>query len=148
MLVVLAACGSRTPPPSNGIGNVPPDAGPVTPPPLAEGCPATYAEIPAGGTCDPAAQRGACSYVEGSCWCGTDMPCSGVEWPEEEIARMPVIWQCTPTPPAVRADGCPGSTPQGACGQEGQSCGYGDCCYTEYRCDHGQWVMGQASCPP
>ena len=144
-LVVLAACGSKTPPPQQTVGNTGPDA---APPPLAAGCPATFAEIPAGASCDVATYPSQCNYPDGSCWCGAATPCSGVELSPDDYAAIPSSWQCTATPPAIRADGCPGSPPSGACGQPGQSCTYGDCCVQEYHCDHGQWTMGNGECPP
>jgi hypothetical protein len=145
VLLVAAACGSKTPPPAV-LGNTPADAGATTPP--AAGCPATWADITPDGSCDPGVHRNQCIYPEGSCWCGQESPCTGVELPPEEYAAIPVAWQCTPTPPAVRADGCPGVEPAGACSPDGQACSYGDCCVTSYRCDRGQWSTGETSCPP
>jgi hypothetical protein len=104
--------------------------------------------MPNGATCDPAVATQYCTYSEGSCWCGTQMPCSGVAWSDEDIAQFPVTWQCTPVPPAVRADGCPGAEPSGACARDGQVCGYGDCCFQEYTCQNGQWAITGGGCPP
>ena len=66
----------------------------------------------------------------------------------EDIAQFPVAWQCTVTPPAVRADGCPGTEPNGACSQDGRVCSYGDCCVSEYTCQRGQWAITGSECPP
>jgi hypothetical protein len=110
-------------------------------------CPASYAELR--GACDPRVSREACSYAEGSCYCGKDMPCSGVEPDPAEIAAIPNMWQCTPTPPAVRPDGCPGVQPGGgACPKDGQVCSWGDCCFTQMTCKGGTWEMTGGGCPP
>jgi hypothetical protein len=142
VMLALAACGSSTPS-SSKVATPAPDAGP--PPPLAEGCPATWAEITSQSACD---LQSGCDYPEGSCWCGVAMPCSGAARDPEEFADVPSSWQCTAVPPAFRDDGCPGSQPTGACGQNGQRCTYGSCCVTEYVCERGQWKMGNAECPP
>jgi hypothetical protein len=138
--VLLVACGHRAPPPQRiEIGNVAPDAGPAT---LAEGCPPTFGA--AGGACTTGTS---CAYPEGSCYCGAPSYCGGAAPPPDYYDR-PSSWQCSATPPAVRADGCPGTEPQGACGDEGKSCVYGSCCVTPYTCTGGQWVQGMGECPP
>jgi len=71
--------------------------------------------------------------------------CSGAERPENPNA--PTVWNCAATPPAVRADGCPGSPPDGACADEGQRCSYGDCCVSIYEC-HTTWQLTDTQCPP
>ena len=57
----------------------------------------------------------------------------------------PLAWQCTP---AVRADGCPGTEPDGTCTNEGQRCRYGQCCVTEMTCKDGRWGITMQACPP
>ena len=57
----------------------------------------------------------------------------------------PLAWQCTP---AVRADGCPGTAPDGTCTNEGQRCRYGQCCVTEMTCKDGRWGITMQACPP
>jgi hypothetical protein len=145
LLGFLAACGAKTPAPGP-VGNATPDAGPVV---LAPGCPATWAELHATGeACEPSAVTQTCTYPEGSCWCGKATPCTGVELPEEYYDQIPTTWQCAEVPPAVRADGCPGVQPEGACADDGKACTYGSCCVTQVVCQGGQWVAGMASCPP
>jgi hypothetical protein len=142
LILALAACGSSTPAPreQHTVENrATDDAGA---PPLAEGCPATFGG--GGGACTSGLQ---CGYPEGSCYCGVPSWCGGMA-PPEDYYQQPPSWQCTANPPAVRADGCPGVAPQGACAQNGQQCSYGDCCVQSYQCINGQWQAGQAMCPP
>lgn len=146
VVVALAACGGKTPA-GSGPAVTPPIDAPL--PPLAAECPATYAAVPAGQACEPPAGHAlSCAYPEGACSCMADYPCSGVEMTREEMAALPIVWQCTPTPPAVRPDGCPGVEPSGACSRDGQRCSYGDCCYRELTCQHGEWQMTGGGCPP
>ena len=137
------------------------DAGPASPP-RAAACAATYAQVPVGQLCAP--PRGAisaipgapttsgvgtqCLYPEGQCFCGAELICSGVRLPAEDLERLRMIWQCTPVPPAIRPDGCPGREPSGRCGREGQQCSYGSCCTSEYTCRGGQWAWTGGACPP
>lgn len=145
LLVAVAACGPSKPPPGDPVvSHAAPDAGP--PPPLAEGCPAQWEGTP-GASCDPAGPGG-CTYAEGSCWCGVPMPCSGAALPDDWGADIPPTWQCTPTPPAIREDGCPGQMPSGACAQHGQRCTYGSCCVHFYECRSGTWENTGGECPP
>jgi hypothetical protein len=110
-------------------------------------CPSSYAELR--GSCDPTVSREACSYAEGSCYCGIAYPCSGVQIPEEELRAIPPSWQCTPTPPKIRPDGCPGVQPgTEACPKDGQVCRWGDCCFTQMTCKGGTWEMTGGGCPP
>lgn len=141
--VLLMACGSKTPPPPppDPVAHAAPDAGAQAP----AACPATWAD--AKGACDPKVSDHYCSYPDGECWCGIEVPCSGMRRPDEWYDEQPNVWQCTATPPAVRPDGCPGAAPTGACTTEGQSCSYGDCCYQRYLCEKGQWVLGDGGCP-
>jgi hypothetical protein len=145
VLVFLAACGSKTPPPG-AVGNATPDAGPMPPP--AAGCPASWGEIGGGGDCDATVVTSQCNYPEGSCWCGHATPCTGVQLPDDYFTGQPTSWQCNAVPPAVREDGCPGIQPSGACSDDGKQCTYGSCCVTQVACQGGQWVVGMASCPP
>lgn len=144
ILGLCAACGSSQPP-AGPIGNAAPDAGPRELPPLDESCPEAY---PVGtGACDGTVADRNCQYDEGQCYCGVAQTCSGVEIDPEEIRRQPTSWQCTPWPPAVRADGCPG-TAGGACTNETFECSYGDCCVSSYRCLDGEWTQVRSICPP
>ena len=146
--VALAGCsGARAHDESQGGGpsggGIPADAAP-----LAAGCPPTWAAMPAGGACDRAASQSPCNYPEGSCWCGAAPRCSGAAIDPEEMAKEPTMWNCTPVPPKIRPDGCPGSSPNGACSEEGKRCVYGDCCVETVQCQGGKWVSGAAQCPP
>lgn len=142
-LVALVACGGGKPAPRE-IGNVAPDAAPLGAAPA--GCPATFAA--ATGACDPATATAACAYDEGSCYCGVEPYCGGAAPDPEWERSRPTTWQCARTPPAVRGDGCPGTPPEGACSDEGQQCGYGDCCVATYACQGGLWRQTDHSCPP
>ncbi len=145
VLIAVAACGSPTAPANPTVA--PPIDAPL--PPLAAECPASYAAVPAGQACTPTAGHTlSCAYPEGVCNCLAAYPCSGVAMSNEEMAALPIVWQCAPTPPAVRADGCPGVEPSGACAKDGQVCGYGDCCFTQLTCTDGQWQMTGGGCPP
>jgi len=145
VLIAVAACGSPTAPANPTVA--PPIDAPL--PPLAAECPASYAAVPAGQACTPTAGHTlSCAYPEGVCNCLAAYPCSGVAMSDEEMAALPIVWQCEPTPPAVRADGCPGVEPSGACAKDGQVCGYGDCCFTQLTCTDGQWQMTGGGCPP
>ncbi|MCB9572595.1 MAG: hypothetical protein H6709_10960 [Kofleriaceae bacterium] len=147
----VSGCGSARPGPTGtgtGTGTGAGAGGEVSPeldlPPLAEGCPATWAEAVAGATCE----RGSCRYPEGDCGCGVPQVCSGAEMDPSLIEAVPPTWQCRARPPAIRADGCPGVAPSGACDHDGQACGYGDCCTVQVTCQGGQWVSSPPMCPP
>lgn len=142
---VLLGCGSSRPAPVVVENRAPaPDAGP-----LAEGCPATFAEAAALGACSWEEHRNQCNYAEGSCYCGVAPVCSGAAINPEEEARQPTSWQCAAKPPAIRADGCPGEQNTGAaCRDEGKSCTYGDCCVTTLQCRGGTWTYVDSQCPP
>ncbi|MBP8806328.1 MAG: hypothetical protein KBG48_20015 [Kofleriaceae bacterium] len=138
------------------------DAGPTSAPPRAAACAPTYAQVPVGQLCAPprggakpvrdapttSAEGTQCSYPEGSCYCGAEPVCSGVLMTQEDSARLRVIWQCTPVPPMVRPDGCPGREPNGPCARDGQQCSYGSCCVSHYTCRGGQWSWTGGGCPP
>lgn len=144
------------------IVTAPVDAGPTSAPPLAAACAPTYAQVPVGQLCAPprgatapirgspttSAEGTQCAYPEGQCYCGAEPVCSGVMMTREESARLRVIWQCTPVPPAIRPDGCPGREPSGRCGREGQQCSYGSCCTSQYTCRGGTWTWSGGGCPP
>ena len=148
-ILTLAACGGGRPVPSSGGDQVAApsiDAGPP-----AAGCPATWAEITsvAGQSCDHATTPSACNYDEGSCWCGAVPVCSGAARDPDELAREPLVWNCTPKPPAVRPDGCPGEMNDGlACREAGKRCSYGACCVTIMECRGGKWQTVDQECPP
>jgi hypothetical protein len=144
-LLLVAACGSSKPESGGAIGNAAPDAGRWTLTTPAAGCPETYGE--AAGGCDQRTATNSCLYPEGHCYCGQAPVCSGVEPDPADLARRPIEWQCTPTPPDVRADGCPG-VPDATCATEGQECSYGDCCFVAYRCVGGVWQEIGGGCPP
>ncbi len=146
IVAIAAACGGRTPPRQQAVvlGNVAPDGGARG---LAASCPATFAAAEAATTpCDRA--KVGCDYPEGSCYCGDPAYCGGAAPPPPPPVPPPAHWQCTAKPPAVRADGCPGTEPSGACTDEGKSCQYGDCCVSVDVCRGGQWQAGPAACPP
>jgi hypothetical protein len=113
-------------------------------------CPETFAS--AGGACERDDSAEACTYPEGVCSCSMGSYCGGVR-PSEETEKelRKTRWRCTPNPPAVRPDGCPGTEPKAKepCQlPETQYCNYGDCCMRSARCLQGQWEIGQPSCPP
>jgi hypothetical protein len=142
----LVACGTHTRAPVANrveVANAAPDAGVA---PVPEGCPASFDVAVKTGACTAGAPS--CSYPEGSCYCGPTPVCSGMMRPADELDKEPVYWQCTAKPPLVRADGCPGSEPSGACSDEGKQCSYGSCCVTQVVCKGGQWQVGMAACPP
>ena len=140
LILALAACGSSTPPAQpHTVENRAPDAGVAAQP---AGCPATFGGGP--GACTSGLH---CGYPEGTCYCGVPSWCGGVA-PPEDYYQQPPSWQCTANAPPVRADGCPGREPQGACAQEGQQCTYGDCCVQNFECRNGQWLAREMQCPP
>jgi hypothetical protein len=145
-VIFATACGPAKPPPGDPVvGNVKPDAG-TTVAALAAGCPAAWG---AGGQgCDPVASPNSCGYAEGNCYCGVPYPCTGVDLGDDWAAGIPPTWQCTENPPDVRADGCPGLAPSGACWSEGQECSYGDCCFQVLTCQNGAWEVTGGGCPP
>jgi hypothetical protein len=160
-LLVLAACGgSRRPARSNvetgegydhrrtGDPSSAADAGVAFTGTRPLACAPSYADLR--GACDPTVSDQTCSYTEGVCYCGIDYPCSGVRIPDEQLARLPNQWQCTPTPPAVRPDGCPGVMPGAdvACAPDGKVCSWGDCCFHQMTCTAGTWVRTGGGCPP
>ncbi len=90
-----------------------------------------------------------CRYPQGTCYCGQEQHCGGARPSDEEMARRPIVWVCLATPPAVRADGCPGADPEGtACGQPGKACVYGECCQVRIECRAGSWIRTGGGCPP
>jgi len=163
-LVTLRGCGSSTPPAPQTVENRAPDASV----PLADGCPPAWQNAVGAGACDMGVANRVCTYDEGTCYCGVEPYCSGAEPDPEWERSRPTTWQCSATPPAIRADGCPGTPPEevasgpidrrriggggaedtGRCARDGQRCSYGSCCVTEYVCAGGRWTRGQASCPP
>jgi predicted Ser/Thr protein kinase len=149
-ILTLAACGGGRPGPSSAGGDVAPPPPAIDAGPPAAGCPATWAEITSvTGGCDRATGPAVCSYDEGSCWCGVTPVCSGAARDPEEDASEPTVWNCTPKPPAVRPDGCPGEMSSGlACREKGKRCSYGDCCVTVMECRGGQWQVVDQECPP
>lgn len=149
-VLALASCsGARARDEAQGGGptggGIPADAAP-----LAAGCPASWAEMPAGGSCTWETSRTPCSYPEGSCWCGAAPRCSGAAINEEELAKEPSQWNCTPVPPAIREDGCPGVQPSAdsACAEESKRCVYGSCCVHFVQCQNGKWKDTGGECPP
>ncbi|MDB4961562.1 MAG: hypothetical protein JWP01_1561 [Myxococcales bacterium] len=104
---------------------------------VATSCPATYAS--ASGFCK---EPLACSYPEGACSCGYPAHCGGMA-PDEP--KFPPSFQCTPK---VRADGCPGTQPTGACKVEGKRCDYTCQCTAYSTCTKGRWVATEGSCKP
>ncbi len=112
-----------------------------------DACPDTF--VAASGACD--AENVECHYPRGSCSCTTGSYCGGVEpSPEMQAEMRKTRWVCRETPPAVRADGCPGVEPtqDAACLSEGQQCVYGDCCVIPASCVGGRWKVEGPQCPP
>lgn len=157
---IFLGCGNRPAPgplPRAGATDAGVDAAPIE---RSAACPASYAAVPAGQACDASrAQLAAgatatglaglsCAYPEGACACAAPSVCSGVEQEPEFYERLPIEWRCAPTPPAFRPDGCPGTTPSGACSDEGRACSYGDCCFIQLTCRGGQWIETGGGCPP
>lgn len=112
-------------------------------------CPRAFNDIANGTPCSQSLQ---CPFPDGSCTCAPGIYCGGAALhPDSEADLQKLRWTCTPTPPKVRADGCPGAEPTGdtiRCGTDGQTCSYGDCCSFSYRCTKGRWIKGAVSCPP
>ncbi|HUS67634.1 MAG TPA: hypothetical protein VMZ28_24025 [Kofleriaceae bacterium] len=133
------------------------DAGTVTPAAVDAGvpagpttCPAAFGDIPGGTDCASGLQ---CSYREGRCACTVGRYCGGAApTPEMEAELARLRWTCTPKPPAIRPDGCPGIEPVSGktrcAAAADKACVYGDCCVVQYRCTRGRWIGGGASCPP
>jgi len=139
-------CGSSTPPAARTVENRVPDAGVVA---NDDSCPEAWDRAVGAIACDPARATRICTFDEGTCYCGIEPWCGGMAPDPEWQRNQPTTWQCSAKPPEVRADGCPGVPPEGgACAQDGQQCGYGDCCVSTYQCIGGQWRAGPASCPP
>ncbi|HEY1554434.1 MAG TPA: hypothetical protein VGF94_06335 [Kofleriaceae bacterium] len=142
----VAGCGS-TPAPAPAQPAKPP---PAIPPGAAPGsCPESYDA--ARGPC--IAPASGCSYPQGDCACVVDEPhfCSGMVRPKRPPPPKPppTVWLCTPKPPAIRADGCPGTDPNGrACHDEGKQCTYGNCCVASETCEDGVWKVKRTECPP
>ncbi|HLU69011.1 MAG TPA: hypothetical protein VKZ63_22165 [Kofleriaceae bacterium] len=155
--ILLASCGPARPAESaetTALATPAGDAGSqqqgdIASPP-APGCPQAWAAITDGDTCSAQDSPQSCDYPEGSCWCGVAPRCSGVAPHPDEERAAPTVWNCTPTPPEVRSDGCPGSEPESGspCADEGKECHYGDCCITRVECTGGAWKQGTTSCPP
>jgi hypothetical protein len=140
--IALVACGSsRTTSSTAAAPNGPAHA---------SACPATFAL--ARGTCTSGP---GCTYPEGTCACApvAEIECSGGAAVRSDPDAVPppppsppaLAWQCTP---AVRADGCPGTEPEGTCTTEGKQCRYGACCVSEHTCKQGQWTITMMACPP
>ena len=133
LLVLLAACGSTSPPAAN-----PPTGKQVV---RSEACPKAFG---ATGRCD--ADGTTCGYDEGSCYCGQEPICSGVNRSGEPTP--PPVWVCTAKPPAVRADGCPGVANEGDPCNSTRECSYGDCGGYVLGCADGKWKTVRLIAPP
>ena len=118
-------------------GAVDTSAGGDSPSAEPETCPASVDER-ADRTCTEPGRR--CDYGdEGDCVCAVIPIVQGVLVTPEYAAERPEpvpTWDCAPR---VRADGCPGRPPGGACTVAGQQCGYRA---HEPRaiCTGGQWM--------
>lgn len=170
LLVVVVACTepARAPEPvrptttadaridANNLGAVPIDASPVASGPMDAGppagptsCPAAFGDIPDGTPCSTSLR---CPYARGTCTCAPGQYCGGAAPPPDIEAQFAKLrWTCTPNPPAIRPDGCPGTEPRGGrtrCSKTDQQCVYGDCCVIQYRCTNGTWIGGASTCPP
>lgn len=99
--------------------------------------------------CESSAPPPACAFPEGSCGCEIHYRCSGVP-PAEGEPNAWREWTCHETPPAFRADGCPGTEPSDGAPCDGRAahCEYGDCAFVPYECVGGVWRRGMASAPP
>lgn len=111
-------------------------------------CPPAFG---ASGSCRFQASAVTCTYPEGTCVCA--QPCRGgarpPPYPRGPLPN-PFVWRCTKTPPAVRADGCPGVLPD-----EGTPCtGARDCSYMQgctavgVTCHEGHWSPAHVLPPP
>jgi hypothetical protein len=135
------AAGHDTPAPTHHASTARSDAAPVP------ACPASFAAA-SSTACASYAQW--CEYPQGDCACTFDVPehCGGARVPPPKPGT-PTVWRCTPTPPEVRGDGCPGTHPNGrACSSEGKVCIYQECCYFKYTCTNGTWTENESACPP
>jgi hypothetical protein len=106
-----------------------------TAPPGANGCPATFADVPVGQAC---AVSAGCAYADGLCAC-TSAALGG----PVESSR---VWVC-----AQSATGCPEPRPRAgaACSEENQNCDYGACTVPgapEMECTNGRWVAESVAC--
>ena len=77
-----------------------------------------------------------CRYPLGRCMCHAPRQCGG-------MYRKPVYhWTCINNPPAIRPDGCPGTSPRagGTCTPEGKLCSYGPCA-ARAKCIGSKWQL-------
>jgi len=153
LVLALVACGSKKPPPAQAQDL---DEAPNTKQngphekqaePRPQPCLGSYAAST--GDCTG---RTECTFPEGTCSCEPEPRCSGKVLSHEQQAEWDshLSWQCTPTPAAVRDDGCPGPEPgtHQACTPEGKVCAYPGCISETYTCTQGLWVRKQGEPPP
>jgi hypothetical protein len=143
LVLALVACGSSPAPAPTTTTTLAPPPMDAAPDPA---CPASYAT--ASGRCSSYSQW--CTYPEGDCACSYDVPehCGGARLPPVKPGT-PTVWTCTPKPPDVRADGCPGADPHGQpCSDDGKECRYEGCCTRLDTCQAGHWQETEKECPP
>jgi hypothetical protein len=151
LVLALVGCGSsQAPAPTSSAKPMPApstDAAPAPPDVASEPtCPTSHAS--AAGACSSYTQW--CEYAEGTCACTYDVPehCGGARLPPPKPGT-PTVWKCTPKPPEVRADGCPGVERHGQpCSDEGKQCTYESCCFVLVTCHGGRWEETKHECPP
>jgi hypothetical protein len=108
----------------------------------APSCPATYAGVPHGKSCDPQVE---CDYPEARCTC--DLQCF-------DLCAAPVdggpnlkTWNCdVPGPPSA----CPVPRPRlgSACSNPAENCDYGACeGNIAIQCNAGVWTNAPTACP-
>lgn len=114
----------------------------------ASSCPLAFAPT---GSCVPQDSPVNCEYPGFTCVC--QQPCGGgaalAPAPAGPPAN-PFRWECLPKPPRVRADGCPGASPQsGASCRGSKSCVYTlGCTGVASRCAKGVWTTPELLPPP
>jgi hypothetical protein len=110
-------------------------------PPM-KSCPKTPEE--AVGACAIGDATRACNFGDTVCSCRGY--CGGRRPP----VMPPPQWSCTPKPPKVREDGCPGAGVKigQACSKAGLQCSYMNCCAAMFTCSGGKWKATGVSCPP
>lgn len=108
-------------------------------------CPASFAAAKVSADCSGFVE---CPFAEGTCTCTAGTYCGGTRPSPKVLEENERLrWVCTKTPPEVRADGCPGALPSGAC-SEPRECQYArGCCSVVVDCVEGQWKAGDKQCP-
>lgn len=119
-------------------------AAPSTPCPVTNvaACPATYADVSQGATCDPQAN---CDYPQARCFC--DVQCATLCETQVDGGPNEKTWWCdVPAPPTT----CPVPRPRvgSACTAAGEMCDYGACeGNVAIECTGGVWTRTFVPCP-